>query len=86
MPSRSGRVRGLVAEWRVGMAALLRFVRGRPERDGAAVVVCSSPSSIGTFFASRLCTIADNDLLAAPHRSLKTCFLSSASPSTTVPA
>ncbi|KAI5893138.1 uncharacterized protein SCHCODRAFT_02574283 [Schizophyllum commune H4-8] len=33
-----GRARGLVAEWRAGMAALLRFVRGRPERDGAAVV------------------------------------------------
>ena len=43
MPSRFGRARGLVAEWRVGMAALLRFVRGRPERDGAAVVVCSLP-------------------------------------------
>ncbi|KAL1724759.1 hypothetical protein EV714DRAFT_222512 [Schizophyllum commune] len=68
------------------MAALLRFVRGRPERDGAAVVVCSSPSSIGTFCASRLCTIADNDLLAAPHRSLKTRLPSSTSTSTTAPA
>ena len=86
MPSRPGRVRGLAAEWLVAMAALLRFVRGRPERGGAAVVVCSLPSSIGTFFASRLCTLADNDLLAAPHRRLKTCFLSLASPSTTVPA
>ncbi|KAI5893122.1 uncharacterized protein SCHCODRAFT_02498314 [Schizophyllum commune H4-8] len=86
MPARSGRVRGLVAEWRAGMAALLRFVRGRPERDGAAVVVCSSPSSIGTSFASRFCTLTDNDLLAASLRSLKTCFLFSTSPSTTVPA
>ena len=86
MPSRSGRVRGLVAEWRVGMAALLRFVRGRPERDGASVVVCSSSASLGTFFASRLCTIADNDHLAARHRSLKAGLYSSASPSTTVPA
>ncbi|KAI5893129.1 uncharacterized protein SCHCODRAFT_02447881, partial [Schizophyllum commune H4-8] len=33
-----GRARGLVAEWRVGMTALLRFARRRPERDGAAVV------------------------------------------------
>ncbi|KAI5893144.1 uncharacterized protein SCHCODRAFT_02620979 [Schizophyllum commune H4-8] len=38
MPSRPGRARGLVAEWRARMAALLRFVRRRPERDGAAVV------------------------------------------------
>ncbi|KAL1724944.1 hypothetical protein EV714DRAFT_222235 [Schizophyllum commune] len=86
MPSRPGRVRGLVAEWLVGMAALLRFVRGRPERDGAAVVACSSSASIGTFCASRLCTLADNAVLAARHRSLKTCFLFSTSPSTTVPA
>ena len=86
MPSRPGRVRGLVAEWLVGMAALLRFVRGCPERDGAAVVVCSSSASLGTFCASRSYTLADSDLLAARHRSLKTCFLSSASPSTTVPA
>ncbi|KAI4521950.1 hypothetical protein K525DRAFT_200002, partial [Schizophyllum commune Loenen D] len=47
-----GRVRGLVAEWLVGMAALLRFVRGRPERDGAAVVVCSLPSSIASWLTS----------------------------------
>ncbi|KAI5893123.1 uncharacterized protein SCHCODRAFT_02574266 [Schizophyllum commune H4-8] len=86
MPARSGRVRGLVAEWRAGMAALLRFVRGRPERDGAAVVVCSSPSSIGTSFASRFCTLTDNDLLAGPHRSLMTRLFSSTSPSATVPA
>ncbi|KAL1702421.1 hypothetical protein EV121DRAFT_209981 [Schizophyllum commune] len=82
MPSRFGRVRRLVAEWLVGMAALLRFVRGRPERDGAAVVVCPLPSSISTFFASRLCTLADNDLLAAPRWSLMACFLSSTSSST----
>ncbi|KAI5893145.1 uncharacterized protein SCHCODRAFT_01065988, partial [Schizophyllum commune H4-8] len=80
MPSRYGRARGLVAEWRVGMTALLRFVRGRPERDGAAVVACSSSSSIGTFCASRLCTLADNSLLAASRRSLKTPLLSSVSP------
>ncbi|KAI5893131.1 uncharacterized protein SCHCODRAFT_01334881, partial [Schizophyllum commune H4-8] len=47
-----GRARGLVAEWLVGMAALLRFVRGRPERDGAAVVVCSSSASIASRPAS----------------------------------
>ncbi|KAL1725156.1 hypothetical protein EV714DRAFT_221895 [Schizophyllum commune] len=86
MPSRSGRVRGLVAEWLVGMAALLRFVRASPERDGAAVVVCSSPSSIGTFCTSRFHTVADNDLLAARHRSLKTGLPSSTSPSTAIPA
>ncbi|KAL1725632.1 hypothetical protein EV714DRAFT_220994 [Schizophyllum commune] len=86
MPSRSGRVRGLVAEWLVGMAAVLRFVRGRPERDGAAVVVCSLPSSTGTFFASRLCTLADNDFRAAPHWSLMASFLSSMLSSTAVPA
>ncbi|KAL1672369.1 hypothetical protein EV122DRAFT_224831 [Schizophyllum commune] len=87
MPSKFGRVRGLVAEWLVGMAALLRFVRGRPERDGAAVVVCSLPSSTGTFFASRLCTLADNDLLAPPpHWSLVAYFFSSTSASTAVPA
>ncbi|KAI5900733.1 uncharacterized protein SCHCODRAFT_02608666, partial [Schizophyllum commune H4-8] len=38
MPSRFGWVRGLVAEWRVGMTALLRFVRRRPERDDTAVI------------------------------------------------
>ncbi|KAL1724791.1 hypothetical protein EV714DRAFT_173567, partial [Schizophyllum commune] len=81
-----GRVRGLVAEWRVGMAALLRFVRGRPERDGASVVVCSSSASLGTFCAARLCTVADNDLLAARHRSLTTRLPSSTSPSTAAPA
>ncbi|KAI5900732.1 uncharacterized protein SCHCODRAFT_02559595, partial [Schizophyllum commune H4-8] len=42
-----GWVRGLVAEWRVGMTALLRFVRRRPERDDTAVVACSSSASIG---------------------------------------
>ncbi|KAI5824727.1 hypothetical protein K523DRAFT_314750 [Schizophyllum commune Tattone D] len=47
-----GRVRGLVAEWLVGMAALLRFARRRPECDAAAVVVCSLPSSIASWLAS----------------------------------
>ncbi|KAL1724795.1 hypothetical protein EV714DRAFT_222467, partial [Schizophyllum commune] len=72
--------------WLVGMAALLRFVRASPERDGAAVVVCSSPSSIGTSFASHFCTFVDNDLLAACYRSLKTGLLCSTSLSTAAPA
>ncbi|KAI5893128.1 uncharacterized protein SCHCODRAFT_02620946 [Schizophyllum commune H4-8] len=86
MPSRFGRARGLVAEWRAGMAALLRFVRGKPERDGAAVVFCSSSSSIGTFYATRLCALADNNFLAASRRSFNARLLSSTPPPTTAPA
>ncbi|KAL1725636.1 hypothetical protein EV714DRAFT_220954 [Schizophyllum commune] len=86
MPSRPGRVRGLVAEWLVGMAALLRFVRGSPERHGAAVVVSSSPLSIGTLLTSRLCTVADDNPLAVAYRSLMARLSSSTSASTTAPA